>query len=493
MTKYKKIILIELNGIRADFFRRLVKENKLSNIEKIFMPKGNYYDIIGYAGGNPQAVSAALLSGEHPAKLEIPSVPRFIKRKKQVEKKRINLSAKMKKATSILYGEFENPVNIYSDRPTENSNLGFFERKKRNWVLNYAKKHNHWEMLDRSATKTMIKLLGKNHDFYHLTYYSQGKANKHEKDGVNRIEFNLDLLDYNLGLIYDKIKAQKLVDETLIIIVGSQPQGQLNSSFDLAGFFVEKGFKTAENYSSVKSEHQILTIQTGKSLASVYFRPESKNWVESSGFQENSSIKQKASNLLISRQEVDQVFYRIDEDKVRVLAKWGSSILSWDKGKIFYDVISGNDPFNLNNRKASWSSEESFDITWKSRYPDVLWQIRHLFELPDSGDMFINAKRGYCFASKESEIKRSAGSLNTDHLLLPVLINIRTNMRIRRPDDLNKVIMTLNGKSVDNQPTKGRERPYQGKRKKNKRYAGSGQKKKLEGGKPQKRNEKSRN
>lgn len=469
MKKYEKTILIELHGLRTDYFRRLMKDERLSNIQKLFLEKGNYFEIIGYAGGNSKTVSSAILSGKNPATLDIPFLQRYKSRQKIVEKIAPNLVKSMKNVPDQLYKKFDNPVNLYSILPVEKSNLGFFARQKRNWYISYAKKHKHWEMVDRESTKSLIKLLSKNHDFYHLTYHSLSKTYKKVEDNTKRIEFSFDLLDYNIGLIAEALKSKGLLDNTLILMVGNYSQAQGNNYYNLNEYLNQKGYKTTLPGSFIKSDHQILCLQNDKSIAQLYIRPESGNWYEERDPQQNLILKQEISDQLVEKTEVDQILMRVDSDKVKIVAKWGSSILSWNKDKIFYDVISGNDPFNLNNNKTVWNAKESFDITWKSRYPDVIWQIRNLFKQPDIGDIIISAKRGFIFTQKMKTKKRSFGSLNTDHLLLPLLINRKTKQRIRRPTDIYKAIAIIQEFMEDPETNKYRDMKDDRKRKSGRR------------------------
>ena len=489
MKKFEKTILIELHGQRTDFLRRLVKDEKLSNIQKVFLEKGNYFDIIGYVGGNPKSVSGAVLSGKRPTTLDIPLLPRFKSKQKTIEKEQANLIKTLKDLPDNLYTKFENPVNLYSVLPVENSNLGFFARQKRNWFVSYAKKHKHWEMVDRESTKTLVKLLNKNHDFYHLTYHALSKTYRKVEDNSKRIEFSLDLLDYNIGLIADALKAKGLYDKTLIVMIGNYSQAQGNNFYDLNKYLNQKGYKTTVPGSSIKPDHQLLCLQKDKSIAQLYIRPESGNWYEEGNPQQNLILKQELSDLLVEQPEVDQVIMRVDNDKVKIVAKWGASILSWHKDKIFYDVISGNDPFNLNNNKTVWNANESFDITWKSRYPDVIWQIRNMFSQPNMGDLVVSAKRGFIFSQKKKTQKRSHGSFNTDHMLLPLLINYKTKQRIRRATDVYRAISILQG--FEEAPGKIRQREKRDdKRKKpgKRKYQGQQNIKRSGGTKPRNKN-----
>ena len=92
-----------------------------------------------------------------------------------------------------------------------------------------------------------------------------------------------------------------------------------------------------------------------------------------------------------------------------------------------------------------------------------------MFKQPNIGDIIVSAKRGFIFTQKLKTKKRSFGSLNTDHLLLPLLINCKTKQRIRRPTDIYKAIAILQGFMEDPETHKHRDAKDDRKRKSGKR------------------------
>jgi hypothetical protein len=470
---YKRTILIQLPGLRTDLFRKLLREKALVNINSLFIENGNSFEIISYAGGSHRAVTGAILTGKHPSLLNIPSLPPYSYKNKKVERipgDLIKMAAEIKE--EHLYKKFKSPVNVYSLLSFPDSNLGFWDRKKRNWYFTYGKKNNHWEMVDRTVTKTLIRLLNKDHDLYHVTYHALDRAAAIYGNDAERFNYQMDLLDYNLGLILEHLKEKGELENTLIVLTASRSYASVSERQDLCALFnpKEEGIKCSSRGAS--GDVQVLAVQEDKAFAQLYFRDKDKKWDVKPRLSLNAGRLVGLAEKLINSPAIDQIMVRTDNNHVKIIAKWGASVLRWNQERIFYDVISGNDPFNLNNRKNSWSANDSYDITRKSRYPDVLWQVKELFSHQNAGQMLINGKRGFVFGSeKKKAITLATGSLNTDHLMVPLMINTRNHTRIRRPADIYNAIANAMGFSYTSEKTERKvRRNRDGGRKGNQRY-----------------------
>ena len=302
-------------------------------------------------------------------------------------------------------------------------------------------------MVDRASTTTLVKLLNKDHDFYHITYYGLHKGMKIYGNDSDRMAYALDLLDYNIGLIADRLKVLKIEKETLIIMVGSYAIASANNKVDISGLLSKNSKKMVCSSKNVSQHTDAIIVSRDKALAQVYFREEKAKWIESPNPAAISERLIKYAAKMVDDPAIDQILVRTGHNQVKIVAKWGSSVLKWKQDKIFYEIVKGNDPFNLNNRKLTWSANESYDITRKSRYPDVIWQVREMFSHPNSAQMVVNGKRGFVFAPEKGKLPElTSGSFNTDHLLIPLLINTKNHSRIRRLSDIYYVILNATGK-----------------------------------------------
>ena len=445
--EYKKTILIQLPSMKTDLLRRLIKERNLVNISSLFEENGDYFDIIGYVGGNHVAATGAILTGKRPSQHNLHALPSFSYKQKKVVLPPADLTKKLAESDTSLYGIFKNPVNIFSVPVKTSSNLKFYERKRRNWFFAYAKNNRHWEMVDRASTTTLVKLLNKDHDFYHITYYGLHKGMKIYGNDNDRMAYALDLLDFNIGLIADRLKALKIEKETLIVMVGSRAVASANNRVDVSKLLSNKNDKLVCSSKSASQNTDAMVFNRDKALTQVYFREKGAKWLESPNPAAISERLIKYAAKMVDDPAIDQILVRTGFNQVKIVAKWGTSVLKWKQDKLFYEIIKGNDPFNLNNRKFTWSANESYDITRKSRYPDVIWQIREMFSHPNAGQMVVNGKRGFVFIPEKGKLPElTNGSLNTDHLLIPLLINTKNHSRIRRLSDLYYVILNATGK-----------------------------------------------
>src|SRR5207247_266170 len=101
-------------------------------------------------------------------------------------------------------------------------------------------------------------------------------------------------------------------------------------------------------------------------------------------------------DALLARPAVDLLIQRTGKPgtvAVRSAAR-GTALLSMTDGRYDYDPTSG-DPLGIGRALCRVSSDEAYDATIETDYPDSVVQILHLALAPRSGEIILSAARDW--------------------------------------------------------------------------------------------------
>lgn len=439
MTKKNKVVLINIRGVKTSFFNKHLKSGTLVNIAKYLKNNGTRWDMVSYPGTNRIANQASYFTGKTPSYLNISTLYTLKKSSRQTQKPEKNLSRIVRNDDQLLLRFFNKSGAILVDPIMGRNTLSLWDKYRQRWWQSYAERNKHWEMLDRISTSMLTKYIGKDYDFLRVSYRSSEKLAKMHGPESEQAQYALELIDFQIGRIFEYLEKKNKVDDTLVILQFQAAFSEKREELDLCQL-LEKSHEITCGKPGARPGKEMMVLQSGNALAGIYLKPQSGNWQEQARFNENDKQKHGLAQALTKNDGIEHVMYRSDKDKIKIYAGWGTSQISWNRDRLFYKVLSGNDPFNLNQKKTALSAYESYDHTINSRYPDVLYQVRELFRMADAPDIILNAKRGYVFGQNSKSIL-SFGSLNTEHQLLPVFTNVQTGFKVRRPNDLYHFIL----------------------------------------------------
>jgi hypothetical protein len=146
---------------------------------------------------------------------------------------------------------------------------------------------------------------------------------------------------------------------------------------------------------------------------------------------------QSLADALLARPSVDLLLQaHASGVSVRSAAR-GDAVVSTAHGRYCYRRVSG-DPLGLSGDLAGVTSDEAFDATIDTDYPDSVVQIAHLATAPRSGDIILSAARDWDFRARYEPIPHvsSHGALHREHMLVPLLVNRPVRGRPRRTADV---------------------------------------------------------
>jgi len=117
------------------------------------------------------------------------------------------------------------------------------------------------------------------------------------------------------------------------------------------------------------------------------------------------------------------------------------AIIKQSEDKYMYEAIKG-DPLGLKSCSGEWcSSNQWHGITSLSNYPDSIVQIAQIFRSNRSGDIIVTAENGYDLRTFEvPEHRASHGSLSREHISVPVIINKKFEITLRRTVDVHALM-----------------------------------------------------
>ena len=202
---------------------------------------------------------------------------------------------------------------------------------------------------------------------------------------------------------------------------------------DLAGLISEWGYRTLAHPWAFNPTSDVAVMVSGNAMAHLYLDLERRTrawW---------PVLRDKWEELLrqlLARPSVDLAIVATSARSCEVYARArGSASISWQESRYVYQPING-DPLCLGGEK-TFDDNSAYAATINTDYPDSLVQIAHLLASARSGDIVLSASRDWDYRARYEPIPHvsSHGALHRDHMLVPLLLNRRTNRQPRRTVD----------------------------------------------------------
>jgi hypothetical protein len=190
---------------------------------------------------------------------------------------------------------------------------------------------------------------------------------------------------------------------------------------DLAALISEWGYRTLAHPWAFNTSADVAVMVSGNAMTHLYLDLDEKTrpWWPSLGGRWNDLLER-----LLSRASVDLMILPMSPGTCEIRGRGrGSATLAWSESRYSYTTVSG-DPLGIGSQD-SLSSDEAYDVTFESDYPDALVQIAHLVASPRSGDIILSAARDWDYRARYEPIPHvsSHGALHRDHMLVPLLLN----------------------------------------------------------------------
>jgi len=460
MKKYERCVFIMADGARDDLFRYLLNNGDLPNISNYVVENGSYKTAVSVFPSTTGPAYTPTLLGKFPGRCNFPGIrwfDRSVYSKKLFSINRFRsyigpetylMNRDISSVTPTLFEIFPNSINILNELTKGISNGG--DKTKLRKI--YLKIKGHFtgscDQVDETATEILLDSIKHMPDLIYVVFlgidtYSHIKHPFHDKviDSYKRI-------DRSVGLLCERLRLLGALEDTLIVLVSDHGLTQTHSHFDTIKFFDTKGYKTFyypnvfRNFLSA----DLSVMVSGNSMAHVYIK-HNGSWNYRSRFEN----LEKLVYSLNEREEIDIISVRDNDNKVRIISERGECITWLDEdGHIHYQRLK-DDPLGLNFPE-KMNLSDFLRLSCETNYPDSLLQIIQLFESPRSGDIILSAKEGYDLRShhENPEHSSSHGSLISDHMLVPLVINERIDCENIRTVDIYPTILNMMGVSIPN-------------------------------------------
>ena len=250
--------------------------------------------------------------------------------------------------------------------------------------------------------------------------------------------------DQKLGLVIEKLKELNQLDETLLIITSDHGHSNTHSHLDLVEFLKKNDYKVFSYpliHMKYLSDINAAVMVSGNSMSHIYLRKD-LDWNEKYTFPASEVLIDK----LLKLNAVDIVMTKNEKNQILIKSKRGDAILENKESGLQYTPLK-NDPFGYEGIKDFLTFDECLDKTFNTSYPDALVQIFQIFNSSRCGDIVISAKTGFDLRDKFEfpKHKSSHGSLKSDHMHVPLIVNKKIKDNNIRTVDLFPTIIDYLG------------------------------------------------
>jgi arylsulfatase A-like enzyme len=152
---------------------------------------------------------------------------------------------------------------------------------------------------------------------------------------------------------------------------------------------------------------------------------------------------------LLARPSVDLALVPLGA-RVSIRSAMRGDATTWiDQNRYHYRRDTG-DPLGIGRDLGAVSSDEAYDATIDTDYPDSVVQIVHLALAPRSGEIILSAARDWDFRARYEPIPHvsSHGALHRDHMLVPLLSNRPPARKPRRTADVMPSALAALGREI---------------------------------------------
>ena len=461
MSHFKSCIFIMADGARADVFSELLGRGDLPNISKYVVEKGSYRNAVSVFPSTTGPAYTPYILGKYPGRCNLPGI-RWLDRYKYDSRVKLFsferfrsyigletyfMNTDVSRDNKTLFEIFPRSVNILN----ELSRGVRFRNDSTRFSKLYYKVKSHFtektDEVDLVAKRILMRSMKEFPEFAYAVFlgidtYSHIKHPFHKKtiESYKRI-------DETVGTAARYLENEGRLDETLFVVASDHGLTQTHSHFDTLEFMRKEGYKTLAYTNILKhfTNADAACMISGNAMTNLYVKsPE--GWGRKSTFEELSGLADK----LLERPEIDIVAGLDEEGRSRIKSKRGEAQAWLDgDGLVNYKKIK-DDPFGYNGVPAKMTSQQALDLSYHTDYPDALEQLIQIMEAPRTGDLVLSAAHGYDLRARDEnpEHYSSHGSLLSDHMLMPVAMNVKFNKEHVRSVDVYPTIIELLGYGV---------------------------------------------
>lgn len=237
-------------------------------------------------------------------------------------------------------------------------------------------------------------------------------------------------------------------EETQLWVTSDHGHSPVTAHEDLAHLVAAMGHRVIAHPWIVAVSPDVAVMVSGNAMAHLYLEPARRErpfW---------PALRDRWTPLvdgLLARPSVDLLTVVIDEQtaEVRSASRGRALVRVCEGGRFDYCPIDG-DALGIGAALDGVSSDEAYEATIGTDYPDSVVQLARLATAPRSGGIILSAARGWDFRSRYEPIPHvsSHGALHREHMLVPLLTNRKPRTRPRRTTDVMPSALVALGVAV---------------------------------------------
>lgn len=459
ITYDKQCIFILADGARADLFEHLLNNGDLPNIARYIVEEGSYTNGVSVFPSTTGPAYIPYLLGKFPGRCNLPGIRWFDR--KVYSRKKFSLSRFRSYigletylinrdldsgGVPTLFELFPESISILNEI-TRGINPGG-DRTKYSKMYYKLKSHftNSSDDVDEVSGRILIRAAESSPRFI-FSVFMGVDTYSHQLHPFHRsVLDSYCRIDRYVGELCRSLKRCGRLDNTLIILGSDHGLTSTHSHFDSLRFMDDLGYRTFYYPNIFKHilNADAANMVSGNSMAHLYFRNRA-GWDKPTCIEEIEGVAER----LAERDEIDMVMGMDNEGKI-VIKNQNGTARTWIEDDSINYCSDNGDPLGLNLDTKSMSLDRQLVNTYDTDYPDCLLQIAQLFDSARTGDLVISAKRGYDLRARHENPEHcsSHGSLDKDHMKVPIAINRPIRKRYVRTVDIYPTIVNFLGKDI---------------------------------------------
>lgn len=433
----KRVLFYLVDGARMDVLSELISRGELPNLKKI-VDEGTLRKATTCLPSTTGPAYLPFLTGHFPGTMNITGIRWFDK--KEFKRSRINKYAMRsycgpeaawfntdmaaeKNTLFELLGESYNVFNMVTRGVKDEYDL-----TKKGKGLLYTKAHflKRHHPVDKMGHARIMEMLHKGNDFDFLfAVFPSVDWDSHYYDiRDSRTIEAYKIADDSLGEVREFLERKGWWQNTLFLLTSDHGLTPSHTHLDLGDWFTNHDLKSVSYPVIWRRKPKSAVMISGNSFGSVHLLNHQGDHV----LREKEIIKYLGQDRLISllnEEAVDFVAYRSEkEGRCWIQNRKGKALVE-KIGNNYGYIMSEGDPLNLGRDFHTSSHRDALEATFHSDYPDAFVQITQLLKSRRAGDIIVSAKKGYDLRDfwEFPEHKGSHGSLDTEHISVPLLYN----------------------------------------------------------------------
>jgi Type I phosphodiesterase / nucleotide pyrophosphatase len=255
----------------------------------------------------------------------------------------------------------------------------------------------------------------------------------------------LRIVDETAGRIRADAERDGRWKDMSLWVVSDHGHSRVTQHEDLVRVIEADGYRTVSHPWVVRVGSDVAVMVSGNAMAHLYLElPSRKRRADAL-----NGRYAKLFNTVLALPSVDLALVpRATTVDIHSAARGVAS--AWIEGERYYYRRDTGDPLGIGRDLDAVTSEDAYDATIETDYPDSVVQIVHLALAPRSGEIILSAARDWDFRARYEPIPHlsSHGALHREHMLVPLLMNRPVRNAPRRTVDVMPSALAMLGKTI---------------------------------------------